>query len=216
MGTSSLPLHLLFWLCVVAQSSLPCACAPIFRRDVIQRDHVITTSHDRNAVASRKDFIVQVPDSDVVPELTETVDDNPAHTVKQPGDGVKNNNNMRKARFPASDVSAFLDGINVAIGVIEGVYKDRQPEHDEIKEIVDVTLRPVSWHDSSQIRPIRATSVSAKSSTFNGAMFLRFMMFFGFVWAIIIPIVIFEFVMMYAFRKSEGWLIKKHYIVNDV
>ena len=113
MGTSSLPLHLLFWLCVVAQSSVPCACAPTFRRDAIQRDDVITPSQDPNAAASTDDAIIHVPDGDVVPERTETVHDNHAHTAKQPDDGVKNSHdgavahNMRKARFPASDVDAF-------------------------------------------------------------------------------------------------------------
>ncbi len=217
MGTSYLSHRLVLWLCIVAQSNLPCSCAPIFRREPVHRD-VIPPPQDPAAVVWRDRSVVQATDDNVGPEITGPVDDNPALVAKQPDDGVKNRNdhtvahNMRKARLPARKLDAFLDGVHVSTGVIDGVYLDA-----EIEDPVGDARRQFPRHDSSHQKQARAPAVSAKSSTFNGTtLLLRILMFVFFAWAIMIPIVIFEFVLMFAFHKSEGWIIKKHYIVNYV
>ena len=173
MGTSSLPLHLLFWLFVVAQSSLPCACAPIFRRH-----DVMPTLQDTADNGSD------------VPEITATVDNNPAHTVKQLDDVVKNSAVANK------DLDTFLAGTRVATRVIERLSGDG-PEDDDI-----VRPMPIDTTDPTTLRLVTIA--------------VRLAMFVCFAWTIIIPAVIFEFVMMYFFRKSAGQLIKEHYIENYV
>ena len=125
-----------------------------------------------------------------VPEITATVDNNPAHTVKQLDDVVKNSAVANK------DLDTFLAGIRVATRVIERISGDG-PEDDDI-----VRPMPIDTTDPTTLRLVTIA--------------VRLVMFVCFAWTIIIPAVIFEFVMMYFFRKSAGQLIKEHYIENYV
>ena len=220
MGTSPL-LHLMLWLCVAAQSSLQCDCAPTFRRETIHHE-VIPALQDPDAVASTEHALVQALDGDVVTEKDHQALD---------GDVVTEKDHQASGGDVVTEMVRQATDIDV-VPEINGPVDDnpvfvakqvKQPEakiHFQLLGKDSANLNygdiwgPAQSHDLSQEKRIE----SAEALTYSGRFLLRlrFLLNMFYVWAIMCSVAAVQFLLLFAYHKSKGHIVKKHYVVNRV
>ena len=285
MGTSSL-LRLMLWLCAAAQSSLPCACAPTFRRETVHRE-VVAALQDPDAVASTDRSVVQASGGDVMPETVQHASDGDVVTEKvhqasdgdvvtekdhqasdgdvvpekvhQASDGDVVTEKVHQASdgdvvtekdhqasdgdvvpetvHQASDGDVVSEKVHQAsdgyvVPETSGLVDDnpvlvakqvKQPEakiHFQLLGKDSANLNygdiwgPAQSHDLSQEKRIESTEALTYSGRF--LLRLRFLLNMFYVWAIMCSVAAVQFLLLFAYHKSKGHIVKKHYVVNRV
>ena len=202
----------MLWLCVAGKSSLPCACAPTFKRG---RHEVATTPQDPSAVGWREHSVIQAPDGDVAPEVIDTVDDNAAFIVTQPESEIN-------VQLPGKE-SAIRSGLGLmnSNGSPDVVERDRQKAR-KMDKFIKVIRRDVKaatglverkYEDRFDALPGKQIkTVSDEVLTLNEVI-LRFVMHVFIVWATMLTLLV---LLMIGYMKAQGCLFKRDYIVNYV